>query len=169
MSVKTGTCIAIIDSTYRISFLEVTLLVFGTFLTFPFRPHHSMHFLSRAACVGLALSFLLAVARATQAPSYAPSQAPTMAPTTIMDEGVIHFSKEHSDAFILIACCLIVVYVGFGLFFRWLRSMDEKDAKILREQALNKTSVSANAPGNPLHRARSGSGSGSKRPAAGGS
>ena len=83
---------------------------------------------------------------------------PTMAPTSLYDnEHVFPFRKDHSDEFIAVAACVIVLYTMFGFYFRWVHFQDEKDAKAAREASLRKSSPSPDAAGNPLHRSRASS------------
>ena len=118
--------------------------------------HVSFFARSWTPLIGLILSSFLALGASTNAPSHAPSHAPSYAPSMAP---TLHTSKTvfdlgHSDDFILVACLVIVVYSMVGLFFRWTKFSEERDAKIAKEQALAQSTASPNAPGNPLHRSR---------------
>lgn len=86
------------------------------------------------------------------------AQTPTAAPTSLYDNLDIYpFSVDHSNEFIAVAACIIVLYTMFGMYFRWVHLQDEKDAKAQREASLRKANPSPDAAGNPLHRSRSSS------------
>ena len=81
---------------------------------------------------------------------------PTAAPTLLEDNYRYYdFDKARSDEFIGIGAVVIIFYVGFMMYNKWVDAQEAKDAKIRRERELSAALPATRGANSPMHRSRS--------------